>query len=212
MPTPPTGRRPRSTPTEPKSTDASSRNAKGVSARPSHGATSKRDATGERTASPRRTKAKGTKRPAAQRPVRPVAAAPTTAARGPDGRTAGTRRASLHTAPLARVAGRVLLPLLILASIVVVLGYAVFPTRTWLDQRATIAERQDELAALDAEIADLTATVRLLGTDTEIERIARVDHGLVKPGEEAFAVLPSVPEPVRMPAAWPFVTLADAID
>ena len=88
----------------------------------------------------------------------------------------------MHTGPLARVAGRVLLPLLILASIVVVLGYAVFPTRTWLDQRATIAERQDELAALDAEIAELTDTVRLLGTDAEIERIARVDHGLVKPG------------------------------
>ncbi|MFN3216208.1 MAG: FtsB family cell division protein [Acidimicrobiales bacterium] len=139
-------------------------------------------------------------------------AASSTAARGPDGRTAGTRRASLHTAPLARVAGRVLLPLLILASIVVVLGYAVFPTRTWLDQRATIAERQDELAALDAEIAELTATVRLLGTDTEIERIARVDHGLVKPGEEAYAVLPAAPEPVRMPAAWPFVTLAGQID
>jgi cell division protein FtsB len=106
----------------------------------------------------------------------------------------------------------VLLPLLILASIVVVLGYAVFPTRTWLDQRATIAERQDELAALDAEIADLTATVRLLGTDAEIERIARVDHGLVKPGEEAYAVLPPAPEPVRLPAAWPFVTLAGQLD
>lgn len=93
-----------------------------------------------------------------------------------------------------------------------VLGYAVFPTRTWLDQRAVIAEREDALAELEAEIAELTAGVRLLGTDAEIERIARVDHGLVKPGEEAYAVLPPAPEPVRMPAAWPFVTLAEQID
>ncbi len=105
-----------------------------------------------------------------------------------------------------------LLPLLILASIVVVLGYAVFPTRTWLDQRATIAERQQELAALDTEIAELSDAVRMLGTDAEIERIARVDHGLVKPGEEAYAVLPAAPEPVRMPPAWPFVTLVSQID
>jgi len=113
---------------------------------------------------------------------------------------------------LARLTGRVLLPLLIVACVVVVLGYAVFPTRTWLDQRSTIAERDAELVALDAEIAELSDQVRLLGTDAEIERLARVDHGLVKPGEEAYAVLPPAPEPVRMPAAWPFVTLAHQID
>ena len=90
--------------------------------------------------------------------------------------------------------------------------YAVFPIRTWLDQRATITERQAELAQIEAANEALQARVVALGTDTEIERIARADHNLVRPGEEAYAVLPAAPPPVRLPLAWPFTELAEALD
>ena len=113
---------------------------------------------------------------------------------------------------LVRVGGRVVLPAVLIVAILVVLAYAVFPIRTWLDQRATIAERQAELVEIEAANEALRERVVLLGTDTEIERIARADHNLVRPGEEAYAVLPPAPPPVRLPLAWPFTELAGALD
>lgn len=112
------------------------------------------------------------------------------------------------TATLLRWGRRVVLPALGAVALLVVLAYAVFPVRTWLDQRQAIAERQTELAELDAANAELEARVQLLNTEAEIERIARTDHGLVRPGEEAYAVLPPAPAPVRLPSAWPFTELA----
>jgi cell division protein FtsB len=109
------------------------------------------------------------------------------------------------------LAARVVVPSLALVCVLIVLGYAVFPTRTWLDQRTAIADLEATAAELEAENADLAARFTLLGTDAEIERIARIEHGLVMPGEEAFAILPLAPEPVRLPPAWPFVDLADAL-
>lgn len=110
------------------------------------------------------------------------------------------------------MAARVVVPTLALVCVLIVLGYAVFPTRTWLDQRSTIADREATAASLEAENAELAARFTLLGTDAEIERLARIDHGLVMPGEEAFAILPASPEPVRLPPSWPFVGLAEALD
>lgn len=122
------------------------------------------------------------------------------------------KRESVATRVLARVASRVLLPLVLATALAVVLVYAVFPTRTLLDQRAAITEREAELAEIESANAALEDRVKLLGTSAEIERLARKDHGLVKPGEEAYAVLPPAPAPVRLPEAWPFTELAHALD
>lgn len=92
---------------------------------------------------------------------------------------------------------------------IAVLAVYVFPTRTWLDQRAAIAETETRLAELRAERHALEARLAELDTDAEIERIARSQYGLVLPGEEAYAVLPAPEAPVELPALWPFGTVAE---
>jgi cell division protein FtsB len=72
---------------------------------------------------------------------------------------------------------------------------AVFPTRTYLAQRGEITRAAQRLALLKKENGTLEATANRLQRDDEIERIARERLGLVKPGEEAYAVLPSPGRP-----------------
>ena len=55
---------------------------------------------------------------------------------------------------------------------------------------------------LEESAAALQARVDRLHTDAEIERLAREQHNLVRPGEEAFAVLPAPttePAPENLP-------------
>jgi cell division protein FtsB len=125
-------------------------------------------------------------------------------------RASPSQREGLH--PLLRLGSRVLLPALLAVAVLVVLVYAVFPTRAWLDQGAEITDLETELIEIQAHNDVLEARVGLLNTLEEIERIARRDHGLVLPGEEAYAVLPAAPAPVRLPVSWPFTELADALD
>ena len=80
------------------------------------------------------------------------------------------------------------------AVLVAVLALFVFPTRTYLDQRHELAVASQRMRVLDAQNAQLSQQVDKLHTDAEIERIAREQYHLVKPGEKAFAVLPA-PEP-----------------
>jgi cell division protein FtsB len=75
-------------------------------------------------------------------------------------------------------------------ALVGVLFLAVFPTQAYLAQRRD----RDQLAT---QVADLAATNEALrqraaeldSTD-EIERLARLHYHLVRPGEEAFVILP----------------------
>lgn len=83
------------------------------------------------------------------------------------------------------------------------------PARTWLDQQEEIAAARDRTAVLDKQSRDLEARAALLGTDAEVERIAREQYGLVRPGEEAFVILPSAeaapaPSIVPLPAPRPW--------
>ncbi|MDQ1436588.1 MAG: hypothetical protein QOK43_217 [Acidimicrobiaceae bacterium] len=77
----------------------------------------------------------------------------------------------------------------------------VFPSRTYLAQRQGLHSARQRVAVLSKENAQLTARVQRLNTDGEIERLAREQYNLVKPGEEAYAILPA-PTPVA-PAAGP---------
>jgi cell division protein FtsB len=89
---------------------------------------------------------------------------------------------------------RFLWPVLGLA-LVVFLVAGVFPTRTYLHQRDEIAAAEEKLAILTAENAKLDARVEQLHTDAEIERLAREQYNLVRPGEEAYAILPGPTDP-----------------
>jgi cell division protein FtsB len=108
--------------------------------------------------------------------------------------------------------GRWVRPLL-LASFAVatllVLAVYVFPTRTWLEQREALAASNAELRELRAERQALEARLAELDRDGEIELIARSEYGLVRPGEEAYAVLPAPEPPIDLPVVWPFGDLLD---
>jgi cell division protein FtsB len=116
-------------------------------------------------------------------------------------------RAHLRRPHLGSGISRWIRPLLLATAAVATiaaLAVYVFPTRTWLDQRAALAETSVELRELEAERAALEQRVAELDSDDQIEEIARSQYGLVKPGEEAYAVLPAPEKPVELPSLWPF--------
>ena len=80
-----------------------------------------------------------------------------------------------------------------------VLALAVFPAKAWLEQRRDLRALVAQEAALTAENQALQARTDQLRSDEEIERLAREQYGLVKPGEEAYAILPSPPPPTTVP-------------
>jgi cell division protein FtsB len=118
---------------------------------------------------------------------------------------AGARRARRTSLPpgLVRWSRPLLLAAFAVATIAALAAW-VFPTRTWLDQRAALAETSVELEELEAQRAALEQRVAELDSDEHIERIARSEYGLVRPGEEAYAVLPAPEKPVELPDIWPF--------
>ncbi|MHB1486385.1 MAG: FtsB family cell division protein [Acidimicrobiales bacterium] len=75
--------------------------------------------------------------------------------------------------------------------VIAVLFVFVFPTRTYLSQRSHLVRVSSALASLDAQNQALADEVAKLNTETAIERLARQDYGLVPPGQEAYAMLPS---------------------
>lgn len=75
----------------------------------------------------------------------------------------------------------------------------VFPTRTFLAQRASLAAAIEQLEVLEEQSRLLEERARLLEDDAEIERLAREEYHLVRPGEEAFAVLPAPGPPPPPP-------------
>ena len=97
------------------------------------------------------------------------------------------------------------------AALLGVLAVAVFPTSTYLDQRADTAEAQERLEVLRDQNAAYEARIERLQTVEEIERLAREQYNLVFPGEEAYGLLPAPPTPPAVPDAWPFEGLHDAV-
>lgn len=74
-------------------------------------------------------------------------------------------------------------------ALVGVLALAIFPTEALIAQRRERRQLTAKVAALNASNATLQARTDQLGTDAEIERLAR-QYNLVKPGEEAYFILP----------------------
>jgi cell division protein FtsB len=99
---------------------------------------------------------------------------------------------------------RLLWPMLVAVTVLVVLAIGVFPTRQYLEQRSETASRAAVLAQLREQNGRLQAQVDALRTDAEVERIARAEYSLVFPGEETYAVLPPPRSASRVPTVWPF--------
>ncbi len=83
--------------------------------------------------------------------------------------------------------GWVLAVLLLGALALTVSG--ILPFREMVSQQRQIDRAHEQLSALEDENATLTEDIEMLGTDAEIERIAREQYGLVRPGEIAYVVV-----------------------
>ena len=76
-----------------------------------------------------------------------------------------------------------------------VLLLGAFPTRAYLDQVHQREELAVRVHTLGAANEALRAQADRLQTDEAIERLARERYQLVRPGEEAYAILPEDPPP-----------------
>jgi cell division protein FtsB len=102
------------------------------------------------------------------------------------------KRKPAHRAPKSKtrpIGPAVIVLMLVFA--VIFLGTFVFPTRSFLAQRSSIADAKEELTVLDRQNHVLADQATKLKDDAEIERLAREQYNLVKPGEEAYALLPA---------------------
>lgn len=82
-------------------------------------------------------------------------------------------------------------------ALVGVLFLAVFPARAYLAQGQERRRLAADVEATAARNRALEARAQLLGTDAEVERLARAHYNLVKPGEEAYAIVPPPRPPAR---------------
>jgi cell division protein FtsL len=92
----------------------------------------------------------------------------------------------------------------------VVIG--VYPTRTYFAQRSALQRAQHQLDVLQTENNKLDQQAADLNTDAKVETLAREQYNLVRPGEEAFAILPAPPAKVAVPPVWPFTGLAQKVN
>ena len=99
----------------------------------------------------------------------------------------------------------------ILAVVTVILIWAIQPVKLWLDQRDELSTKQQELIDIELSNSALEQRAEAIQTPEQIELIARQNFGLIREGEEAYAVLPAAPGPLRIPSSWPFTELADAL-
>ena len=86
---------------------------------------------------------------------------------------------------------------IVVASVIFIgiLFGAVYPTRTYLAQQRDLRSARHRLELFKQQNGRLEAEAKRLESDEEIERIARARFNLVKPGEEAYAIVPVPPKP-----------------
>ena len=107
---------------------------------------------------------------------------------------------------------RLLWILLAAVTVIAALFIGVYPTRTYLNQRSALQKAQHQLTVLNNENSKLEQEAADLNTDARIEQLARERYNLVRPGEEAYAILPAPPPKVAVPPVWPFTGLAQRVD
>ena len=74
--------------------------------------------------------------------------------------------------------------------LVVLLLSALYPVRQYFSQKTELKNLTLQEAELARRVEELSEVRSRLLTDDEIERIAREELGMVRPGEIAFAIVP----------------------
>jgi cell division protein FtsB len=106
---------------------------------------------------------------------------------------------------------RLVWPLLASLTVVGLLFIGVYPMRTFLAQRTSLSNATHQLDVLRDQNQQLDERIQALTTDAEVEKLARERYNLVRPGEEAYAILPAPPPPIELPAVWSFTGLAQRL-
>lgn len=104
----------------------------------------------------------------------------------------------------ARAARQRTIVLRIAVAAVVLIGAMfvfVFPISAWLDQRSEIQAAERRLEILREQHRKLEQQRRTLASDEEIERLARDRYGMVRPGEQAWALVPGTTTTTTTPPA-----------
>jgi cell division protein FtsB len=83
--------------------------------------------------------------------------------------------------------------LLVGLAFVAVLFAFVYPTQTYLHQRKELNAAQRRLEVLEQNTKALQHDNDRLESDAEVERRAREDYGLVRPGETPYVLVPTPP-------------------
>ncbi len=145
----------------------------------------------DRVATPR-----GGKRRVPPAAKRKHAAAPAKAStpRRPAKRPAGAKRPA---SPKVRRRRTVVVGLLCALLLLGFLFAFVYPTRTYLKQREQIQAAEARLGILQRETAALRNDTKRLEGDAEVERIAREQYGLVRPGETPYVLVPTTAPPAK---------------
>ena len=87
-------------------------------------------------------------------------------------------------------------------ALIGVLALAVFPAKAYVDQQRNRKALAAQLATLGDQNRVLEERAAQLDSNAEIERLAR-QYNLVKPGEEAYFILPEAGSPTTEPAPPP---------
>ncbi|CAN5150019.1 hypothetical protein BH18ACT4_BH18ACT4_05140 [soil metagenome] len=109
--------------------------------------------------------------------------------------------------PSARPRRRAPLVVLVTLAVVGLLVVGVLPTRTFIAQRASLTRAEESLRVLSDQNRRMEVRVAALNTDAEVERLAREQFNLVRPGELSYAIIPSPPAPAPPALSWPFGVL-----
>ena len=79
--------------------------------------------------------------------------------------------------------------------------------------RHRVADLRGEISRLEAENARLRAEIESAKKSTwSVERIAREEFGMTRPGETAYRVLPPAVDAVDLPDSWPFTGADDYLN
>jgi cell division protein FtsB len=76
-----------------------------------------------------------------------------------------------------------------------VLFVAGFPYHTYLQQRHNLAQASQQLDSLSRQDKALESKIARLQTNSQVEQLARSAYHLVKPGEQAYTILPQAAAP-----------------
>jgi len=106
-------------------------------------------------------------------------------------------RAKRPASPKVRRRRTVVVGLLFALLLLGFLFAFVYPTRTYLKQREQIQAAEERLGILQQQSAALRHDTKRLEGDAEVERIAREQYGLVRPGETPYVLVPATTPPEK---------------